>query len=207
MTRKRITPPWVRARNRRRALTALAIFASLLIIMALALFAQHRSVATQVHDATTTVRANASTTAVVSSKLSDMPDSTLTPGAVGTTDATVVCRPGYATSIRPEGTLWRHLKGEAYDRYGLPRGHRSIVDQNGARQAAYEVDHLVPLELGGDPTDIRNIWPQPIVAAKQKDEVENELHDLVCSGRLPLRQAQTAIARDWKTAVPAGMVR
>ena len=88
----------------------------------------------------------------------------------------------------------------------MPRGHRSVVDQNNVRHPAYEVDHLVPLELGGDPTDTRNIWPQPIAAAKQKDEVENELHDLVCSGRVSLRQAQSAIAKDWKTAVPTGPI-
>ena len=125
----------------------------------------------------------------------------LTPGVVVTRDAAAVCRPGYATSVRPEGALWRRLKDESYDRYGLPRGHRSSIDEHGVRHAAYEVDHLVPLELGGSPTDIRNIWPQPMAAAKQKDEVENELHDLVCSGRMSLSLAQSAIARDWKTAV------
>ena len=131
-----------------------------------------------------------------------MPDSTLTPGEAVITDATVVCRPGYATRIRPNGAAWQRLKEEAYDRYGLRRGHRSVVDAYGMRHTAYEIDHLVPLEIGGAPTDIRNIWPQPIAAARQKDRVENELHSLVCSGRISLVAAQTAIARDWKTAVP-----
>lgn len=210
MTRKRKAPPWIRARNRHRAAAALGVFAGLVIVATIAFFAQRHPVATQVFGAATTaVRLTspppaASTASARPSSSSDMPDSTLTPGEAVTTDATLVCRPGYATSIRPEGQLWRHLKDEAYDRYGLPRDHRSVVDQNGARQAAYEVDHLVPLELGGDPTDIRNIWPQPIVAAKKKDEVENQLHDFVCSGRMSITQAQAAIARDWKTAVSAG---
>jgi len=25
----------------------------------------------------------------------------------------------------------------------------------------YEEDHLIPLELGGNPTDPKNLWPEP----------------------------------------------
>lgn len=131
-----------------------------------------------------------------------MPNSHLTPGAVASTDTSAICRSGYATRIRPRGSLWRSLKDAAYDRYGLPRGHRSVVDDQGVRRPAYAVDHLVPLELGGAPANLANLWPEPIASAKQKDRVENELHDRVCAGRMSLRQAQNAIARDWKTAVP-----
>ena len=149
------------------------------------------------------------TSAVItqSSASSDFPDSRLTPGAVGTSDVATICRAGFATSIRPTGALWLYLKNEAYVRYGLPRGRRSTVDANGIRHPAYEVDHLIPLELGGDPTDLRNLWPEPIDSAKQKDVVENELHDLVCSGKMPLTRAQTAIAHDWETAVPDQTIR
>jgi hypothetical protein len=55
--------------------------------------------------------------------------------------------------------------------------------------------------LGGAPVDVRNLWPQPRAAAKRKDEVENDLHELVCDGRIRLETAQRAIARYWKTAV------
>ena len=212
MTRKRTTPPWVRRRKWRRTVAVLAILSSLLIVAALVFSGQHRGVLTQVDGAATLARKMPPTVATSEAALavsgsSDMPDSALTPGEAVTTDAAVICRPGYATNIRPEGALWRQLKEEAYARYGLPRGHRTFVNQSGVRQAAYQVDHLVPLELGGSPTDLRNLWPQPIVAAKQKDEIENELHDFVCSGQMSLRQAQTAIARDWKTALPAGVTR
>jgi hypothetical protein len=142
------------------------------------------------------------TGAIRSPGSNDMPNEALTPGAVATTDASTVCRPGYATSVRPTGALWKHLKDEAYDRYGLLGGHRSVIDEQGIRRPAYEMDHLIPLEIGGDPIDLRNLWPQPIASAKVKDEVENELHELVCSGRMEIRQAQAAIARDWKAAVP-----
>jgi hypothetical protein len=47
----------------------------------------------------------------------------------------------------------------------------------------YEVDHLVPLEIGGG-NDIANLWPQaaaPPPGFHEKDRVENYLHDQVCA--------------------------
>jgi len=128
------------------------------------------------------------------------PDHTLTPGRVLSVDVATVCRSGYARSVRPKGNEWRRLKDEAYERYGLPRGHRSRVGANGRREAAYEVDHLVPLELGGDPTSILNLWPEPIDSAKQKDQVEDALHRKVCSGQMTLSDAQRRIEENWMTA-------
>ncbi len=131
----------------------------------------------------------------------DLPDAKLTGGAVGTHNVPIVCRRGYSRSVRPRAAVWRKLKDEAYERYGLARGHRSFVDAAGHRHAAFTVDHLVPIELGGAPSDLRNLWPQPQAAAKRKDEVENALHNLVCDGRIELEAAQRAIAHDWKTAL------
>lgn len=67
----------------------------------------------------------------------------------------------------------------------------------------YEVDHLIPLELGGDNT-MANLWPEPQSGTHAgyatKDGVENHLHALVCAGRVPLATAQHAIAGNWYTA-------
>ena len=131
----------------------------------------------------------------------DEPIVALTPGAIVSEDLTRVCRAGYAGSVRPRGHFWRRLRDEAYDRYGLQRGHRSTIDAAGQRHPAYEIDHLVPLELRGAPSDLRNLWPQPLVAAMQKDRIENDLHALVCNGTMKLADAQRAIAHDWKTAL------
>jgi hypothetical protein len=63
----------------------------------------------------------------------------------------------------------------------------------------FEVDHLVPLELGGS-NDIANLWPEaaaPPPGFHQKDQVENYLHDQVCSGSMNLLDAQRAIATNW----------
>ena len=38
----------------------------------------------------------------------------------------------------------------------------------------YEFDHLLPLCAGGS-DDIRNLWPQPIDEAHQKDVIENKV--------------------------------
>ena len=67
----------------------------------------------------------------------------------------------------------------------------------------YEEDHLIPLEIGGNPTDPRNLWPEPYHTsipdggARFKDKVENYLHKQVCAGNLSLDQAQAEIASDW----------
>ena len=64
---------------------------------------------------------------------------------------------------------------------------------------------VIPLELGGAPADPRNLWPEPRTSpdgwgADRKDELEFALNQLVCAGRLPLREAQRAMATDWIAA-------
>lgn len=67
-----------------------------------------------------------------------------------------------------------------------------------------ELDHLVPLELGGA-DGLGNIWPEcgPSDVAlreryfKMKDRVENYLASEVRSGNMSLGSAQRGIAADW----------
>ena len=59
----------------------------------------------------------------------------------------------------------------------------------------------MPLELGGDPNDPRNLWVEPGASPNPKDAVESRLQELVCAGRMSLAAAQEAIAADWTTAV------
>jgi len=69
--------------------------------------------------------------------------------------------------------------------------------------ADYEEDHLISLELGGNPIDPKNLWPEPYKAsipdggARSKDKVEDYLHAEVCAGRISLRHAQQQIVADW----------
>ena len=130
-----------------------------------------------------------------------LPDPVCTPGAVSPkvtpdTLSSTICRTGYTKSIRPPKAITSAEKRANADAYGYP----------GALSDA-EYDHLVPLELGGDPNDPRNLWVEPGASPNPKDTVELQLHDLVCSGAVALSVAQDAIAADWTTAVQVSTQR
>ncbi len=116
-----------------------------------------------------------------------LPDSACTPGAIFP-NATVqeICKSGYAGSVRNVPTS---EKDQAYAEYGIT--HHSA--------GQFEVDHLISLELGGS-NDIANLWPEaasPTPGFHQKDQVENYLHDQVCSGAVSLKDAQNEISTNW----------
>jgi hypothetical protein len=127
------------------------------------------------------------------------PDPPRTPGAVDPdiTQANIqdtICNPRWSTkSIRPPEHYTHELKIEQIREYGY--ADTDLRD--------YEEDHLIPLELGGDPTDPKNLWPEPFETsipdggAHAKDRVESYLHRQVCAGRLTLDEARRAIATDW----------
>jgi hypothetical protein len=108
----------------------------------------------------------------------------LTPGVLNpeVTQATIaatICVHGWTRTVRPPSTYTGELKLRQMRDYGA-RGS----------PAEYQEDHLISLELGGHPTDPRNLWPQPRPWADHVDRTENELNDAVCSGRLSLVDAQ-----------------
>jgi len=115
------------------------------------------------------------------------PDSACTPGDVLPQAAkAAICVSGYSSSVR---NVPAHEKDAVYAAYGIA-SHTP---------GQYEVDHLVSLELGGS-NDISNLWPEaaaPKPGFHEKDEVENALHDQVCSGQIDLLTAQREIATDW----------
>jgi hypothetical protein len=136
------------------------------------------------------------------------PDPARTPGAINP-DITqenireTICNPRWSTkSIRPEENYTHRLKIEQIGEYGY----------RDSRLRDYEEDHFIPLELGGNPTDPKNLWPEPFNTsvpdggAHEKDKVENYLRAEVCAGSLTLDQAQHEIAQDWyrvyQTSVP-----
>jgi hypothetical protein len=97
---------------------------------------------------------------------------------------TTICAHGWTRTIRPPVSYTNALKLRQMRRYG-ERGPAS----------AYQEDHLISLELGGDPTDPRNLWPEPYPRASAVDRIENELNAEVCSGRLTLVEAQDEEAK------------
>lgn len=124
-----------------------------------------------------------------------LPDPSCTPGAIdpAVTQANIgstICRAGYTDSVRPpesqtEAFKW-HVAEPAY----------------GQHDVSGELDHLVPLELGGD-NDARNLWVEAGRIPNAKDAVENALNHAVCDGQITLRAAQQEIARNWIKAAAA----
>ena len=136
-----------------------------------------------------------------------LPDPACTPGALDprvTQDniASTICVSGYTATVRPSTTVTNRIKVKQMAAYGLQ-------DQP---LATNELDHLVPLELGGAPADVANLWPEPWtgdVNAHQKDTVETFLNREVCRGIIQLVDAQRMIATDWlevyqHKAIPPG---
>ena len=129
-----------------------------------------------------------------------LPDPTRTPGAINPdvrqeTIHETICVRGWTRSIRPPQQYTSALKRQQL---------RELAYED-QRLSDYEEDHLIPLSIGGAPYAVTNLWPQPRVSvggwnADLKDALETTLNHLVCAGRLPLAEAQAAIARDWTDA-------
>ena len=126
-----------------------------------------------------------------------LPNARLTPGALNpavrqSTIHSTICVAGYSSSVRPSESYTERLKFSQLDSgYNL---------QGDTRASHYEEDHLIPLEVGGSPTSVKNLWPEPryvVWGAARKDILENRLHELVCSGVVPLATAQRIFAVNW----------
>jgi hypothetical protein len=124
-----------------------------------------------------------------------LPDANCTPGATNP-DVTqdniqdTICKSGWTSTIRPPTSYTNKLKTQGISAYGY----------TDTKLSTYEEDHLISLELGGAPSDPKNLWPEPGDTPNPKDKVENDLHRAVCSGRVKLVDAQQAIATDWTNA-------
>ena len=123
-----------------------------------------------------------------------LPDPRCTPGSIDpvVTQANIrstICKGGWTEPhLRPPGSQTEAFKYDvAYPAYGTPRSEKT------------ELDHLVPLELGGS-NDATNLWPEYPPVPNPKDKVEGALNAAVCEGRVSLAAAQDAIAADWLTA-------
>ena len=120
-----------------------------------------------------------------------LPDKNLTGGSVRTGDRDAAC--GHARESR--GRMNAARRDEVLKRYDLPPG----------THPDYEIDHLIPLCLGGS-DDPSNLWPQPRRSiegtwnAEAKDRLERLMCNLVCDGQIDIAIAQEAFATDWIAA-------
>ena len=121
-----------------------------------------------------------------------LPDPACTPGSLNASVnqdnlASTICHSGYTSTIRPPVSYTNKLKVQQIIEYGY--------DDTNLKD--YEEDHFISLELGGNPSDPNNLWPEPHASYNEKDKVENYLHDQICSGMMTLSEAQKEITTNW----------
>jgi hypothetical protein len=118
------------------------------------------------------------------------PNHALTPGATRQVAISEVCSVPREEVIEDVSIS---LRQKVFQEYGIAN----------ARPEDYEIDYLIAPHLGGA-EDIRNLWPEPYRTrmwnAHVKDDLEERLHEMVCSGQLDLPTAQHEIATDWIAA-------
>ena len=112
------------------------------------------------------------------------------PATIGQT----ICTSGYTKLVRPSTSFTNGIKRRLMREQGM------AFD---ADKGSFELDHIIPLALGGHPRNPRNLMLQGWDGhdgAKRKDRLEVKLQCLVCSGDVPLDVAQNAIWSDWQSA-------
>jgi hypothetical protein len=126
-----------------------------------------------------------------------LPDPGCTPGAIdpAVTQANIsstICKKGWTATVRAPEDQTRAFKKISLAAYG----------QSYSRLT--ELDHFLPLELGGS-NSVSNLWPEPNDATatsvnNPKDGVEDSLNHAVCRHQVTLKAAQYAMATNWTTA-------
>jgi hypothetical protein len=167
------------------------------------------------------------------------PDSVRTPGAANpqVTQENIqdnICNRQWSTKqIRPPSAYTSKLKKKQLREYGdtVQQTRAELINPKTGKvdttrcvmhsdnMACYEEDHLISLEDGGNPTDPKNLFPEPyntrvggvIMGAHQKDIVEGFVHDEICyaipnskkNSHIPattavsLKRGQQILAGDW----------
>jgi len=104
-----------------------------------------------------------------------------------------ICVPGYAKGVSPATSYTNGVKQMLFQR----------AHMNPALAQTYELDHIIPLSLGGHPRKLDNlalqVW-EGENGANKKDKLEDKLQCLVCSGQVALAEAQREIVEDWQAA-------
>jgi len=134
-----------------------------------------------------------------------VPDDQQAPGAINAavTQANIaetICARGWSERVRPPLSFTEPIK-------------RRLL---GAGADQFELDHRVPIEVGGCPDCVSNLWLQPwrdprhhacnpdvMLDAACKDELENAVRRRICSGRMTLAQGQAIFLGDWTAGFAA----
>jgi len=114
-----------------------------------------------------------------------LPNNMYTPGKADKVDVKQLCAATFESSVKPMAD-WQ--KSEALTRYGV-----RPETFNG------DLEHLVPVSLGGtnDPDNLYPFHPQGEYTVEAKQHLAAKLHELVCDGKMSLKQAQDVFKKDW----------
>lgn len=119
-----------------------------------------------------------------------IPNRSLTPGATRNVALSNVCAMAHEEVVV---AVSQPLRQEVFREYGIANPHADH----------YEIDYLITPGLGGA-DNIRNLWPEPDTAlpwnSRVKDQLEEHLHQMVCSHQLDLSKAQQEISTNWIAA-------
>jgi hypothetical protein len=136
-----------------------------------------------------------------------LPNNAESPGAINpnvTQDNIhqTICVKGWSQSVRPLDSFTEPLKL-----------HLLVEHAPGDNPRQFELDHRVPIEDGGCPTCVANLWLQPwrdshhhvcqpavLMDAACKDRLENLVHRRICAGQMSLATGQAIFLGDWITA-------
>jgi hypothetical protein len=110
----------------------------------------------------------------------------LNPDVTQDTIHSTVCVPGWTDQVQPPASYTIALKLRQMRDFGEAGSPRN-----------YKEDHLVPLSIGGAPRDPNNLFPQPAAKTTEKEDLEDHLHQAVCSGQMTLTAAQAKMQHDW----------
>jgi len=120
-----------------------------------------------------------------------VPNPKLTPGATRQVAYEEICP---AQDNDKDPAVPTSLQQAVFKEYGVRRI---------ARTREFQVDYLVNPQLGGT-GEIRNLWPQPygptLWNAHAKDDLEDRLHQMVCSREIGIQEAQHELATNWIAA-------
>lgn len=117
-------------------------------------------------------------------------DLPLNPTVSPDTIETTICVPGWTKTVRPQVSSTARIKRRLFEEYGLPP----------ELMGDFQLDHVIPLALGGAPSDPRNFQLMDQDEAERKDDVERCLARAVCNGKIGLEEARRVIWQDWKAA-------
>ena len=123
----------------------------------------------------------------------DLPNKSISPGKTRITNVQELC--GTSTKYIRKTTI--KTKNFVYKKYNIINTKDKVC--TGPSNSCYEVDHVIPLCLGGA-DDINNLWPQLYdgkYGAHSKNKLEKLLYYKMCKKEISIEEAQNCINDNW----------